>query len=106
MIATVEGVVVEYSSICSSMVIVVFFLRSYFTLFAIKELKFFSHLSHFKNNGPVLLFKTIFKHWNCLLSTVSTDGKDGHGLRLQKGGPTFSSCIAMPEKIVKTKHCG
>ena len=88
------------------MVIVVFFLRSYFTLFAIKELKFFSHLSHFKNNGPVLLFKTIFKHWNCLLSTVSTDGKDGHGLRLQKGGPTFSSCIAMPEKIVKTKHCG
>ena len=106
MIATVEGVVVEYSSICSSMVIVLFFLRSYFTLFAIKELKFFSHLSHFKNNGPVLLFKTIFKHWNCLLSTVSTDGKDGHGLRLQKGGPTFSSCIAMPEKIVKTKHCG
>ena len=106
MIATVEGVVVEYSSICSSMVIVVFFLRSYFTLFAIKELKFFSHLSHFKNNGPVLLFKTIFKHWNCLLSTVSTDGKDGHGLRLQKGGPTFSSCIAMPEKIVTTKHCG
>ena len=95
MIATVEGVVVEYSSICSSMVIVVFFLKSYFTLFAIKELKFFSHLSHFKNNGPVLLFKTIFKHWNCLLSPVSTDGKDGHGLRLEKVGPTFASFIAL-----------
>ena len=95
MIATVEGVVVEYSSICSSMVIVVFFLRSYFTLFAIKKLKFFSH---FKNNGPVLLFKTIFKHWNCLLWPVSTDGKDGYEMRLEKVGPTFSSGIAMPEK--------
>ena len=29
-----------------------------------------------KTNDPVLLFKTIFKHLNCLLSSVSMDGKD------------------------------
>ena len=74
-------------------------------LFAIKKLKFFSHLSHFKNNGPVLLFKTIFKHWNSLLSPVSTDGKDGHGLRLEKVGPTCKLYCIMPEKITTT-HCG
>ena len=32
-----------------------------------------------KTNDPVLLFKTIFKHLNCLVSSVFTDGKDGHG---------------------------
>ena len=82
------------------MVIVVFFLRSYFTLFAIKKLKFFSHLL------DELLFKTIFKHWNCLLSPVSADGKDGYGLRLEKVGPTFSSFITMPEKIIIIKYYG
>ena len=29
-----------------------------------------------KTNDPVLLFKTIFKHLNCLLSSVGMDGKD------------------------------
>ena len=32
-----------------------------------------------KTNDPVLLFKTIFKHLDCLVSSVFTDGKDGHG---------------------------
>ena len=39
--------------------------------------------------GPVLLLKTIFRHWNCFLSPVATDGEDGHGLRFEKIGPTF-----------------
>ena len=32
---------------------------------------------------------------------VSTDGKDGDGLKLEKVGPTFSSFNAMPAKITK-----
>ena len=42
-------------------------------------------------NGPVLLVKTIFRHCNCLLSSVASDGKDGHGLRLEKVGPASRS---------------
>ena len=37
-----------------------------------------------KSNGPVLLFKTIFRHDNCFPSSVAPDGKDGHGLKLEK----------------------
>ena len=33
-----------------------------------------------KNTGPVLLFKTIFRHWGCVIPFVDTDGKDRHGL--------------------------
>ena len=29
-----------------------------------------------KNTGPVLILKIIFRHWNCFLSSVATDGKD------------------------------
>ena len=29
--------------------------------------------------------------WNCFLSLVATDGKDGNGLKLEKVGSTFSS---------------
>ena len=54
-----------------------------------------------KTNDPVLLFKTIFKHLNCLVSSVFTDGKDGHGLKLGKFGPTYSSFNAMPAEITK-----
>ena len=53
------------------------------------------------SNGPVLLFKTIFRRWNFYLSSVSTDGKDGHGLKLEKFGPTFSSFEAMAAKITR-----
>ena len=35
------------------------------------------------------LFKTIFAHWNCFQSPVATDDKDGHGLKLEKDGPTY-----------------
>ena len=36
-------------------------------------------LSISKNNGLVSVFKTIFSHWNCFLSAVASDGRDGHG---------------------------
>ena len=35
-----------------------------------------------KNNGVVLLPKTVLLHWNHLLSTVVVDGEDGIGLKL------------------------
>ena len=58
----------------------------------------------FQNNGPVLLLKTISRHWNCFLLSVATDGKDGHGLKLENWKavwPTFSSFNAMPAKSTK-----
>ena len=36
-----------------------------------------------KSDGPVLLL-TIFRHYNCIPSSVAPDGKDGHGLKLEK----------------------
>ena len=56
------------------------------------------------NNGPVLLFKTaIFRHRNCFLSYVGTDGKDGYALKLEKIRATFRSMSfsAMTTKITK-----
>ena len=47
---------------------------------------------------PDLLSKIIFRHWNCYLSSFATDGKDEHGLKNQKFGPTFSSFDAMVAK--------
>ena len=35
-----------------------------------------------KDNDPLLLFKTIFRHFNCFLSSVTTDNKDGNGVKL------------------------
>ena len=55
------------------------------------------------HNGPVLLFKTIFRHRNCFLSSVATDGQDEHGLKLEKGGPTLKSFNVMPAKITIMK---
>jgi len=55
------------------------------------------------NNGPVLSFKTIFRHRNCFLSSVAADGKDEHGLKLEKVGPTLASFNAMPAKITESK---
>ena len=34
------------------------------------------------------LFKTIFRYWNCFLLSVEARGNDGHGLKLEKAGPT------------------
>ena len=44
-----------------------------------------SHQLNSKNNGPVLLFNGLYWGiWNCPLSSVATNGKDGHGLKLEK----------------------
>ena len=57
-----------------------------------------------KYNGPILLFKTALKHWNCFMSSVAMDGKDGKELKFYKVGPIFSSSTAMPPKIDKKKY--
>ena len=59
------------------------------------------HQLNSKNNGLALLLKTILRHWNCFLSSVAADGKDGNGLKLEKIGPIFSSFNAMFSKISK-----
>ena len=67
---------------------------------------FISHKFSSKNYGPVLLCKTIFRHWNCFLSrSVTTDRQDGHGLKIGKIGPSFSSLNASPKKIFLAKFC-
>ena len=38
-----------------------------------------------KKNGPVLLCKTILRYRNCFMLSFATDGKDGHGLKLDEG---------------------
>ena len=43
----------------------------------------------FQTNGVVLLLKTILRHWNCFLSSVDTDGKDGNGLKLENNWTNF-----------------
>ena len=37
-------------------------------------------------------------HWNCFLSSVAADCKDGQGLKLKKNGLTFSSFNGMAAK--------
>ena len=52
-------------------------------------------------DGTLLLFKTIFRYSNCFLSSVVSDGKDGHGWNLKKLGLRFSSFYIVPSKINK-----
>ena len=49
-----------------------------------------SHQLNSKHNAAGLFF--------------ATDGKGGHGLKLEKVGPTFSSFHAIPAKMIK-KRC-
>ena len=53
------------------------------------------HQLNSKNNGLVLLLKTILRHRKCFLPSVATDGKDRNGLKLAKIGLIFSSFNAM-----------
>ena len=47
-------------------------------------------------------FCTIFKHWNCFPCSVTTDGKDGNGLKLANVTATFQvSMPAMPAIITR-----
>ena len=61
-----------------------------------QTLKRCSHQLNSKTNGSGLSFEAIFRHWNCFLSYVATDGKDRHGIKV---GATFSSFNTMPAKI-------
>ena len=70
------------------------FLRSYHVLHINWILKIM--------NDPVLFFETMFRHWNCFLSSVVMDDKDGRGLKLEIVCLTFSSFNTMPEKFIKT----
>jgi len=72
----------------------------YFSLF-LKSSKVSSRQLNSKNNGPTLLLKTILRYWNCFLSSVATDGKDGNGLKLEKIGPIFSSFDAVFSNITQ-----
>lgn len=67
--------------------------------FLLKTLQRFLHRLNSKRNGSALFSKTIFRHWNCFVSSVATDGKDSHGLKLENMWPTFSNFNAMPTKI-------
>ena len=40
------------------------------------------------------------------MSSIATDGKDGHGLKLVKVGPTFSSVKAIPAKNIMVSARG
>lgn len=57
----------------------------------------------FQRNGHILLFKTIFSHLNCFPSSVTKDGKVGHGLKIENVGSTLSRFTAMPAKITNIK---
>ena len=61
----------------------------------------FLHQLNSKNNGPVMILKSILSLKNCFLSSIATNGKDVHGLQLEKVGPTFPSLNSMPPKIAK-----
>ena len=47
------------------------------------------------------LFKAVFENYNCFLSSVATNGKDGRRLKLQTIGPPFSYLKAMPPSPLK-----
>ena len=38
---------------------------------------------------------------SCFLPFITADGKDGHGLKLEKVGPPFSSFNAVAAKLTK-----
>ena len=49
--------------------------------------------------NPKVIVQYIVRHWNCFLSS---NGKDGHELKLKTAGATFSSFNAIPAKITPT----
>ena len=48
-----------------------------------------------------MILKSILRLRNCFLSSIATDGKDVHCLKLEKVGPTCPSLNSMPAKIAK-----
>ena len=58
-------------------------------------------MAYSKNNGPVLLFKTIFRRWNGFLSSDVTDGRDGNGLKVEKLFQLLMPCL---QKLPKSYY--
>ena len=56
-------------------------------------------------HGPFLLFKKSFRHWNCFLSSVAMDVKDGREFKLGKVGPTFSSKYLQNKRVKLPQDC-
>ena len=54
-----------------------------------------------RNNGLVLMLKTVLWYLNCFLFSVAMDEKDGNGLKLVKIGLLFSSSDAMFSKLTQ-----
>ena len=52
----------------------------------------------------VFLLKTMFRHRDCLLSTVATDGKNRRGLELENFEPNFHVYLALMLYRPNTKH--
>lgn len=74
---------------------------SRYLLFLKKLNLFFLHQFNSKNNAPVLLFKTLFRHRKSLLLSNATNDADGFGLELENVGATFLSFNDMPSKITQ-----
>ena len=55
-----------------------------------KNLERFLRQLNSKNNGAVLLVKTVSRPLKCFLSSDVTDGEEGHELKLEKVGSPFS----------------
>ena len=58
-------------------------------------------LSKLQGSSEMNNWRLYLAYWNCFLSSVAKDSKDGHGLKLEKTGPTLSSFNAMPAKMTK-----
>ena len=54
-----------------------------------------------KNNGPVLLFKTIFRHWNCFSSLTATVAKTKVDWNVKKIGPIFQIMLWLQQNTPK-----
>ena len=61
------------------------------------------HQLYSKNNGPVLPFKVVLRHWNCFLSSVARDGRDEHGLKI---APNFFQVSMLCRQKITQKNDG
>ena len=107
-----RGIIVKYHELWEPLVTLsnmanwTHFLRGYVTLFTIFLKNLF--LQHFnsENNGLVLFFMALSWLWNCFLSLVTTDDKDGHGLKLGKTGQLCKFCyVCKNHKEEMNCHC-
>ena len=77
---------------------------SRYLLFCFTKLKLFSHQLNSKNkNSPVLLFKTMFRFWNCFLSLVCYNGWQGWTwIEIWKSWPSVP-CLQRHQKNIMVR---